>query len=386
MGMRTTFLCGTITVAEAAEPQWGEVAERLALLQQLSEYTSFKFMGAVTGNEGEWQVPFLAASERSVEAVDFFVSRTIPYRLENLAELRVGRLPVEGLAEMRELADGKSRLVCARDLAGVAAGSGLSNAAEEAFSGLVGMDEQRLMLTKLGTAVAKHGRRAVDCLHFVFEGNPGTGKTELAGRLVTYLDRIGVTDGSHRMVQTSGTELAGEYTGQTAPKVRKVIDSARGGLLFIDEFYALSEVASYGREAIDTLTEQLDRRRDDVVCVVAGYPREVERTLELNPGLRDRFGYRLTFPDYTPDQLAQIFCGMAGERGFTVACLDALPGALELLRRSQDFSNARSVRKLVGHAVIEASWAHDEAVITEKDLLVALPQCVSSSTRRPAGF
>lgn len=386
MGMRTTFLCGTITVAEVAEPQWGEIAERLALLQQLSEHTSFKFMGASAGDEGEWQVPFLAASETYKEVVGRFISQTIPYRLEHLAEVRVGRLPIENIAEMRELAEGKSRLVCSRDLAGISAGNGLFSAAEDAFFGLVGMDEQRLMLTKLGTAVAKHGRRAVDCLHFVFEGNPGTGKTELASRLVSYLDRIGVTDGSHRMVQTSGSELVGEYTGQTAPKVRKAIDSARGGLLFIDEFYALAEVANYGREAIDTLTDQLDRCRDDLVCVVAGYPREVERTLELNPGLRDRFGYRTAFPDYTSDQLVQIFCGMAGERGFTVACLDALPGALERLRRSQDFSNARTVRKLVDHAVIEASWTHDEAVITEGDLALALPQCVSSSARRPAGF
>ncbi len=119
--------------------------------------------------------------------------------------------------------------------------------------------------------------------------------------------------------------------------------------------------------------------------MIAGYPAEVRETLDLNPGLRDRFGYRVEFPDYSTDQLVQIFCRMAGDRGFTVACVDALPGSMEALRRSAGFSNARTARKLVDHAVVEASWARDEAVITADDLECALPQCLGAPPRGVLG-
>lgn len=260
---------------------------------------------------------------------------------------------------------------------------------ESVFDGLVGMDEQKEMLIKLSTALAKHGRSAVECFHFVFVGNPGTGKTELASRLVSYLDSLGVTDGTHKMVKVSGSELMADYVGQTGNKVRRIVDSAVGGMLFIDEFYGLSvkDAGGYGHEAIDALTERLDTLQDKLVCVVAGYPREVDQTLDLNPGLRDRFGYRVEFPDYTPEEFAEILVSIAGRRGFTVACNDeALADVLERLRTSKDFSNARSVRRLVDHAVVEASCDHDEAVITEKDLLAALPQCLTKSKVRRAGF
>ena len=381
------FICGVLTVSELGEPDWGEVAARLGLTQQLMEEdATFKFMSAIKNDEGAWQVPFLAYGSMGPELVKEPISRFCPYELARVSAVRPGRMPLDRLEDLRELVKGAMGPVSASDLAGRAAACPRPEGGEEVFSGLVGMEEQRLMLMKLGTAVAKHGRGVVDCLHFVFEGNPGTGKTELASRLVSYLDRVGVTDGTHRMVQVGGNDLMAPYAGQTTPKVKKVVESARGGMLFIDEFYSLmTSGLSYGREAIDTLTEQLDRCRDDLVCVIAGYPAEVRETLDLNPGLRDRFGYRVEFPDYSTDQLVQIFCRMAGDRGFTVACVDALPGAMEALRRSAGFSNARTARKLVDHAVVEASWARDEAVITADDLECALPQCLGAPARRPAG-
>ena len=388
--MEIKFVCGMVEIGKGAEPDWVEVAARLRMLQKLREETArFKFMGAVQDDCGVWRVPFLASLRIPYDVLKGAIEEVTPYDATRVVPLRVARMPADRLSELSDLADGRPPFVKAADLIGRSGRVPNSEVGDEkdVFSGLVGMEEQRLMLMKLGTAVAKHGRGAVDCLHLVFVGNPGTGKTELASRLVTYLDRIGVTDGTHRMVRVGGNDLMGEYTGQTAPRVKKFVESARGGMLFIDEFYSLSAAANnYGREAIDTLTEQLDRCRDDLVCVIAGYPREVKATLELNPGLRERFGYRVEFPDYTSNQLVQIFCRMAGGRGFTVACVDALPAAVEALRRSEGFSNARTMRKFVDHAVVEASWVRDEAVIEETDLERALPQCLSAPIRRRAGF
>ena len=342
--------------------------------------------------EGDsWVVPFLSAeSERHPDAADVMLERYTPYEALGAERVDVPTATVDELEVMTLLSKGEAPAVRAKALVPEEPTPGPDPEAadpESVFDGLVGMDEQKEMLIKLSTALAKHGRSAVECFHFVFVGNPGTGKTELASRLVSYLDSLGVTDGTHKMVKVSGSELMADYVGQTGNKVRRIVDSAVGGMLFIDEFYSLSAAANnYGREAIDTLTEQLDRCRDDLVCVIAGYPAEVTDTLELNPGLRERFGYQVEFPDYTSSQLVQIFCRMAGDRGFTVACVDALSAAVDALRRSEGFSNARTMRKLVDHAVVEASWVRDEAVIEEADLERALPQCLSAPVRRRAGF
>ena len=385
------FKCGTITVDKNEWPNWREVATRLALMQELGSGVRFKFLRADSRREGGWEVPFIAyeftPSSGPSDSVEKVLDRWCPYELSAVTELRASAIPESKFAFLRELARGSVAPVCVRDLVGRSTEQVRPDAADKVFDGLVGMDGQKLALMKISSAVAKHGRSAVDCLHFVFEGNPGTGKSELASRFVAYLDCLGVTDGTRKMVRTSGNALVARYVGQTADRVRKIVDSARGGLLFIDEFYALSQSGGeYGQEAIDTLTERLDLCRRDLVCVIAGYPKQVARTLELNPGLRDRFGYRLEFPDYTDPQLSEIFLGMAGARGFEVACADELPAAMGRLRASEDFSNARSVRRLVDHAVVEASWDHDEAVIASADLGRALSDCLQEAPRRRAGF
>lgn len=379
-------------VTEGAEPNWEEVAARLAFVRELCA-VNVRFLRA-RPDAGAWVVPFLSAEdERHPDAADLMLEKHTPFEVTGAERVDVPTATVEELRVMTELAKGDAAPPVASALAPERsekpAEAPSPATPESVFDGLVGMDEQKEMLIKLSTAVAKHGRSAVECFHFVFVGNPGTGKTELASRLVSYLDSLGVTDGTHKMVKVSGSELMADYVGQTGNKVRRIVDSAVGGMLFVDEFYGLSvkDAGGYGHEAIDALTERLDTLQDKLVCVVAGYPKEVDQTLDLNPGLRDRFGYRVEFPDYTPDELAEILESIACRRGFTVACNDeALAGVLERLRTSKDFSNARSVRKLVDHAVVEASVDHDEAVITEKDLLAALPQCLTASKVRRAGF
>lgn len=389
--MDCSFKRGTVRLTEGVEPNWDEVAARLDFVREVCG-VPVCFQRA--RREGDsWVVPFLSAeSERHPDAADVMLERYTPYEALGAERVDVPTATVDELEVMTLLSKGEAPAVRAKALVPEEPTPGPDPEAadpESVFDGLVGMDEQKEMLIKLSTALAKHGRSAVECFHFVFVGNPGTGKTELASRLVSYLDSLGVTDGTHKMVKVSGSELMADYVGQTGNKVRRIVDSAVGGMLFIDEFYGLSvkDAGGYGHEAIDALTERLDTLQDKLVCVVAGYPKEVDQTLDLNPGLRDRFGYRVEFPDYTPEELAEILVSIAGRRGFTVACNDeALADVLERLRTSKDFSNARSVRRLVDHAVVEASWDHDEAVITEKDLLAALPQCLTKSKVRRAGF
>lgn len=389
--MDCSFKRGTVRLTEGVEPDWDEVAARLDFVREVCG-VPVCFQRA--RREGDsWVVPFLSAeSERHPDAADVMLERYTPYEALGAERVDVPMATVDELEVMTLLSKGEAPAVRAKALVPEEPTPGPDPEAadpESVFDGLVGMDEQKEMLIKLSTALAKHGRSAVECFHFVFVGNPGTGKTELASRLVSYLDSLGVTDGTHKMVKVSGSELMADYVGQTGNKVRRIVDSAVGGMLFIDEFYGLSvkDAGGYGHEAIDALTERLDTLQDKLVCVVAGYPKEVDQTLDLNPGLRDRFGYRVEFPDYTPEELAEILVSIAGRRGFTVACNDeALADVLERLRTSKDFSNARSVRRLVDHAVVEASCDHDEAVITEKDLLAALPQCLTKSKVRRAGF
>lgn len=389
--MDCSFKRGTVRLTEGVEPNWDEVAARLDFVREVCG-VPVCFQRA--RREGDsWVVPFLSAeSERHPDAADVMLERYTPYEALGAERVDVPTATVDELEVMTLLSKGEAPAVRAKALVPEEPTPGPDPEAadpESVFDGLVGMDEQKEMLIKLSTALAKHGRSAVECFHFVFVGNPGTGKTELASRLVSYLDSLGVTDGTHKMVKVSGSELMADYVGQTGNKVRRIVDSAVGGMLFVDEFYGLSvkDAGGYGHEAIDALTERLDTLQDKLVCVVAGYPKEVDQTLDLNPGLRDRFGYRVEFPDYTPEELAEILVSIAGRRGFTVACNDeALADVLERLRTSKDFSNARSVRRLVDHAVVEASCDHDEAVITEKDLLAALPQCLTKSKVRRAGF
>lgn len=386
--MNVTLKCGLVRVADAGErPDWREVALRLAVVQEVFRVNA-KFLGGLRAKDGSWCVPFLSleTADGRWESAGRAIAGNTPYVVASERRVDVSSADAETLAVLRELAAGPAPAVRATDLEGAGPIAGVERP-EDVFAGLVGMREQSLVLQKLARALEKHGRRAVDCFHFIFEGSPGTGKTELASRLVSYLDLIGVTDGTHRMVKVGGNDLVAKYVGHTADKVKRAVASAMGGMLFIDEFYALSRAAGgFSREAIDTLTEQLDAHRSDVVCVIAGYPKEIDETLELNPGLRDRFGYRIEFPDFTDGELVEIFSSMAHARGFDVGCGDYVAEAVKDLRRSEDFSNARSVRRLVDHAVVEAAWDHDEAVIRDRDLRLALKQCVSRPARRRAGF
>ena len=166
-------------------------------------------------------------------------------------------------------------------------------------------------------------------MHMIFTGNPGTGKTTIARLVARYLKAIGALKGG-QLVEVTRADLVGRYTGHTAPLTNSVIESALGGVLFIDEAYSLyrGEQDSFGLEAIDTLVKGMEDHRDELVVILAGYTREMETFLTANSGLASRFPNRIEFPDYTAAELLQITHVQAKNKGYTLAeaCTEPLLG------------------------------------------------------------
>ena len=166
-------------------------------------------------------------------------------------------------------------------------------------------------------------------MHMIFTGNPGTGKTTIARLVARYLKAIGALKGG-QLVEVTRADLVGRYTGHTAPLTNSVIESALGGVLFIDEAYSLyrGEQDSFGLEAIDTLVKGMEDHRDELVVILAGYTREMETFLTANSGLASRFPNRIEFPDYTAEELLQITHVQAKNKGYRLAesCTQPLLG------------------------------------------------------------
>ncbi|MDO4805699.1 MAG: AAA family ATPase [Coriobacteriales bacterium] len=384
--MDDTFRCGLIRVAPSGEtPNWQEFARRMAFAQRLG--LNAVFLTAFQNEQGDWVVPFFSAEDsmgRDAKANEA-IARVTPYELVGTRKIDVAKADLETLASLAALVPEPAREVRTSDVMPTMKHKAISNV-DEAFDGLVGMAPQQELFSKLAVARSKHGNAAIDSFHFVFDGPPGSGKTELASRTPALLDLLGITDGSGRFVKVGEANLVAKYVGHTAPKVRRVVESALGGVLFIDEAYAIMSAPHFGQEAIDALVDQLETHRHDLVCIIAGYTKETDALLDSNPGLRDRFPFRITFPEYDDEELADIFEAMASSRGFSTENYDELVSCARILRQSKGFSNARTMRKLLDHSIIEAASSHDEATIYDKDLRAALNQVFDGKGRRTIGF
>ena len=197
-------------------------------------------------------------------------------------------------------------------------------------------------------------------MHMIFTGNPGTGKTTIARLVAKYLKAIGALKGG-QLVEVSRGDLVGRYTGHTAPLTNSVIQSALGGVLFIDEAYSLyrGEQDSFGLEAIDTLVKGMEDHRDELVVILAGYTKEMEGFLTANSGLASRFPNRIEFPDYTADELLDITNLLARGRGYRLAesCTEPLRGYYER-RQAEDArtaGNGRLARNTLEKAIFNQS-------------------------------
>ncbi|MFG2085711.1 AAA family ATPase [Spirillospora sp. NPDC048824] len=191
--------------------------------------------------------------------------------------------------------------------------------------------------------------------HMVFTGNPGTGKTMVARLLGRIYKRLGVLSSGH-LVEASRAHLVGEYIGQTAPRTRRLVERAIGGVLFIDEAYTLTQSplkGDYGHEAIAELVKLMEDHRDDLVVIVAGYEQEMAEFLVANPGLDSRFPKQIHFPDYTDDELITVFGQLAAADGFRLApgTEDLLLTMLRRAPRGPSFGNGRLMRNMLDVAV-----------------------------------
>ena len=212
-------------------------------------------------------------------------------------------------------------------------------------------------------------------MHMIFTGNPGTGKTTIARLVAKYLKAIGALKGG-QLVEVTRADLVGRYTGHTAPLTNSVIQSALGGVLFIDEAYSLyrGEQDSFGLEAIDTLVKGMEDHRDELVVILAGYTKEMETFLTANSGLASRFPNKIEFPDYTADELLDITTVLAKGKGYRLAESCTFPLLGYYTRRqaldSRTAGNGRLARNTLEKAIFNQSRRLVAEPAAELDLIL----------------
>lgn len=240
-------------------------------------------------------------------------------------------------------------------------------------------------------------KRDNPAMHMAFTGNPGTAKTTVA-RLFAQIMRDNGLLSRGQLVEVGRGDLVGKYVGWTAQTVQAKFREAAGGVLFIDEAYSLMDghSGSYGDEAINTIVQEMENHREDVVVILAGYPNEMEQFLQRNPGLRSRIAFHVPFADYTATELCEIATMMSNHKGFCLEqpALEKLKSAFEAAQQHSDFGNGRYVRNLLEQAkmnqasrLLEWDFADitNEAIQTIKAEDIIVPE-IKHTQKRAIGF
>lgn len=235
---------------------------------------------------------------------------------------------------------------------------------EDELGALVGMEEMKKMIKEIYAWIYVNKKREEmglkarkQALHMMFKGNPGTGKTTVARLIGKLFQKMSVLTKGH-LIEAERADLVGEYIGHTAQKTRDLIKKAQGGILFIDEAYSLGRGGEkdFGKEAIDTLVKHMEDKQHEFILILAGYSREMDHFLTLNPGLHSRFPLVVDFPDYNIDQLMEISGRMLIEReyAFSREAEKKLKEHLiwvKAVLSPNSFSNGRYVRNIIEKSI-----------------------------------
>ena len=249
------------------------------------------------------------------------------------------------------------------------------------LDGLVGLKSVKEEITNLASflnlQIQRGESKTFQGKHYIFTGNPGTGKTTVARIMANVFKTLGILSRG-QLIEADRSKLVAGFSGQTAIKTNQLVDSAIGGVLFIDEAYTLAsgDNDSFGSEAIDTLLKRLEDDRGKFICIVAGYTRQMHDFIDSNPGMKSRFTQTINFEDYSSEELSQIFFNMATARKFSMddEVKDAVKRMFDqiYLRRDRNFGNAREARKMFdetvenqSHRLVEEMGKH---TVTDTDM------------------
>ena len=259
----------------------------------------------------------------------------------------------------------------------------ISGDAYHELKSLIGLKEQKDLIEQILAAHRVQKMRmdfGLDAqkssLHMSFTGNPGSAKTTVSRLIASILSKEGVLT-SGRFVECGRADLVAKYVGWTAKAVREKFNQARGGVLFIDEAYALSdgEHATFGDEAIHTIVQEMENHREDVIVIFAGYPEKMKEFLSRNEGLRSRIAFHINFPDYNADELLEILKLMASKKKYILDD-EVIEHCRKIFKRAvgkKNFGNGRFVRNLLEQASLKHARRiireHENSEVTKEDLL-----------------
>lgn len=252
---------------------------------------------------------------------------------------------------------------------------------------LIGMDEVKREINRIVKLVEYEKRRSYmlsieksqqPSYHFTFSGNPGTGKTTVARIIGDIFTALGILE-TGQLIEVDRSDLVGGYMGQTAQKTREVIESAKGGVLFIDEAYALApgkkDQSDYGSEALEVLIKSMEDYRNDFIVILAGYEEGMKGLLKSNPGLSSRINMQVNFDDFSDMELLEIAKQQAESNYYTLTEAGEKAFVVKINQEKvlPQFANARAVRNIMEAAMRERAFRLSDQVLTEEDLVILEP-------------